>query len=65
MAGVELMGTIEIAKILGITKQRVNQLALTDDFPKPLAKLSAGRIWDRADVEKWAAETGRTIHPLS
>ena len=55
----ELVGVAEIAELLGVTRQRVHQLAKTADFPKPLAELSAGAIWDKADVEVWARATGR------
>ena len=62
VAPVELVGTAEIASMLGVTRQRVNAIVAThDDFPKPIAELAAGRIWDRADVEAWAARHGREI----
>lgn len=55
------MGVAEIAEMLGITRQGVDKLVRTrDDFPPPLAVLTAGRIWRREDVERWARETGRT-----
>jgi Prophage CP4-57 regulatory protein (AlpA). len=57
MAG--LMGLTEIAELLGVSTQRVDQLAATDDFPEPFAILAAGRIWTRADIEGWAKRTGR------
>jgi predicted DNA-binding transcriptional regulator AlpA len=53
------MGTKEIAELLGVTNQRVDQLARRADFPEPVAVLAAGRIWQRADVEVWARRTGR------
>jgi hypothetical protein len=56
----DLVGAAEIAEMLELTKQRVNQLATSDPkFPKPVAELTAGRIWKRADIEKWARSTGR------
>ena len=55
----QLMGTSEIAELLGVTNQRVDQLARRTDFPEPVAVLAAGRIWNRADVEAWARRTGR------
>lgn len=52
----DLMGTHEIAELLGVSRQRVDELARTDDaFPEPAARLKAGRVWNRADVERWAA----------
>lgn len=53
------MGLTEIAEMLGVSRQRIDQLAHTDDFPEPVAELAAGRIWERADVEAWARATGR------
>jgi hypothetical protein len=56
----DLVGTAEIAEMLGITRQRVNAIVQThDDFPEPVAVLSAGRIWMRSDVLAWAKRTGR------
>jgi prophage regulatory protein len=55
----DLVGVAEIAELLGVTTQRVDQLARTDEFPAPVAVISAGRIWKRTDVEKWARARGR------
>jgi hypothetical protein len=57
---VDLVGVAEIAAMLGLTRQRVNAIVQThSDFPKPVAELSAGRIWFRKDIEAWARRTGR------
>ena len=56
---VDLVGAAEIAEMLDVTRQRVDQLARTDGFPAPVAELTAGRIWERADIFAWVAETGR------
>jgi predicted DNA-binding transcriptional regulator AlpA len=50
-----LLGVAEIAQMLGLTRQRVNQLIQDPDFPTPEAELSAGRIWTREAIEGWAA----------
>jgi predicted DNA-binding transcriptional regulator AlpA len=57
----ELVGLTEIAGMLGVSPQRVDQLAATEAFPEPVADLAAGRVWKRADIEKWAKATGREI----
>ncbi len=58
--GVEhLVGVAEIAEMLEVTRQRVDQLVREPEFPAPEAILSAGRIWRREDVEAWATRTGR------
>jgi predicted DNA-binding transcriptional regulator AlpA len=53
------MGTTEIAKLLGVSRQRVGQLAQAESFPEPVARLAAGPIWESADIERWAREAGR------
>jgi hypothetical protein len=45
--------------MLGLSRQRVNQLIQSPDFPAPEAELSAGRIWTREAIERWAA-----THPV-
>jgi ATP-dependent Clp protease ATP-binding subunit ClpC len=51
-----LLGASELAALLGVSRQRADQLASTyPDFPKPAAELAAGRIWARDDVEAWLA----------
>lgn len=61
------MGVAEIAKMLGISRQRVHAISgHSDTFPRPVADLSAGKIWLRSDVEVWARAQGRPIgrqHP--
>ena len=48
------VGVVEIAEMLGVSRQRVNQLMHTyADFPEPMAELAMGRLWHRADIENW------------
>ena len=43
----------EIADYLGVTQQRVSQLAVGGGFPRP--RIVAGRrLWKRSVVERWA-----------
>lgn len=50
-----LVGLSEIASMLGVTRQRASQLVRDyEDFPSPVAQLSAGRIWETAAVSAWA-----------
>ena len=58
----DLVGVAEIADMLGISRQRVNAIVQThDDFPEPVAELSAGRIWLREEILDWARRTGREV----
>ncbi|WP_223162774.1 helix-turn-helix transcriptional regulator [Nocardioides antri] len=54
-----LMGVAEIAELLGVTRQRVHQLRQLDGFPEPTSELAIGLVWESADIERWARETGR------
>jgi predicted DNA-binding transcriptional regulator AlpA len=56
---IRLMGTSEIAKLLGVSRQRANQLAQREGFPEPIARLAAGPIWEAGAVEQWARDAGR------
>ena len=53
------MGTAEVAEFLGLSRGRVTQLAQSEDFPAPIARLAAGPVWELAEIEQWARETGR------
>jgi predicted DNA-binding transcriptional regulator AlpA len=51
-----LVGTAEIAVMLGVSRQRVSQLIESyEDFPEPEVELSAARVWSRTAVETWIA----------
>ncbi|MFI1995315.1 helix-turn-helix transcriptional regulator [Actinoplanes sp. NPDC020271] len=47
------VGSREIAIRLGLSRQRIQQLADRDDFPAPLRELKMGRIWWEHEVEEW------------
>ena len=49
----DLMGVAEVAQFLGVSKQRVTQLAKTKDFPAPARELSATRIWLGPEIERF------------
>lgn len=54
------MGSSEIGREFGVSRQRVNQITAKPGFPEPYDVLSMGKIWQRAEVEKWARDHGRT-----
>lgn len=56
-----MVSTAEIARLLGVTRQRVQQLAKTPAFPRPAATLGMGNVWHTADIRAWASETGRRL----
>ena len=56
----DLVGLTEIAERLGVSRQRADQIVRTDPaFPEPAAVITAGRIWRRSDVERWARKARR------
>lgn len=59
-----LVGPAEIGRMLGVSRQRVQQLAARDDWPEPFATLARGRVWERAAIEAWARDHGRVIRDL-
>lgn len=50
----KLAGISEVARALGITKQRVSTLSKRTDFPAPLARLSSGPVWRVGDISTFA-----------
>lgn len=55
-----LVGIAEIAQMFGVTRQGVHKIIRThDDFPAPVAVISAGHVYERVAVEKWARKMGR------
>ncbi|WP_232344000.1 helix-turn-helix transcriptional regulator [Actinoplanes awajinensis] len=48
-----LMGAREIADRMGLSRQRVQQLAERPDFPAPVALLRMGRVWRTTEIESW------------
>lgn len=49
-----VLGTHEIAEMLGVTRSRVNQMARErGGLPRPLGVLHMGKVWRRSDIEAW------------
>lgn len=60
----ELMGAAEIARLLGVSRQRVQQLVNTPGFPEPAAVLQMGKVWHGEQVRAWVdTHRTRTPHP--
>jgi predicted DNA-binding transcriptional regulator AlpA len=50
---IRLAGAHEVRELLGVSRQRVYQLAARADFPKPIATLAQGKLWLLGDIEQW------------
>ena len=59
-----LVGAREIELMLGVSRQRVQQLVHHPDFPQPVERLAMGAVWRRRDVIAWAVRTGRRINDI-
>lgn len=57
----ELGGMAELARLLSLSRQRVQQLANKEGFPEPVAVLEMGKIWHLRDVRQWADRTNRAM----
>ncbi len=57
----DLVGAAEAALLLGVSRQRVGQLAERADFPAPIARLSAGPVWTRISIEAFDQSWSRKI----
>lgn len=56
----DLVTTAEAARRLGVSRQRVAQLADEhDDFPRPLGRVGQAVVYRWSDVQAWAAERER------
>ncbi len=56
----ELMGVYEIAQAAGVSPQAVtNWVVRFADFPKPLATLASGSVWNAVEIGAWLERTGR------
>ena len=51
-----LLGTSEVAVVLGVSKQRIHALRKNKKFPQPIATLAATPIWDKRDITAFLAE---------
>ena len=51
-----LMGTAEIAKAMGVGRQRAYQISRQKGFPDPVDTLEMGAVWAAEDVEAWIRE---------
>jgi predicted DNA-binding transcriptional regulator AlpA len=60
-----LAGMVELARLFGLSRQRIQQLAVRRGFPEPLASLEMGKVWWLPEVLDWAIRTNRSTPGLS
>jgi len=47
---VKTFGAAEVAKMLGVRRQRVSQLTAEPDFAEPWLRLRIGKVWLASDI---------------
>src|SRR3990172_7177953 len=52
-------GVTEVARMLGVSRQRVAELRKRDDFPEPIAELAAGPVWKMFNLPRFVEEWPR------
>lgn len=52
-------GVSEVAKLLGVSRQRVFELRTRGDFPAPVADLAAGPVWRLSTLKRFISEWPR------
>jgi hypothetical protein len=57
----ELVTAAEIGRRLGLTRQRVQQLANEAGFPEPLGRVGHYIVYRWRDIEAWAQSNGRPV----
>lgn len=61
--GPVILGANETAALLGISRQRLDQLQDRPDFPKPIERLASGSVWFTAAIQRfqrrWPRQPGR------
>jgi hypothetical protein len=51
-----LLGSQEVAELLGLTREGVRQRRLREDFPAPIQTLACGPIWERSQIVDYARQ---------
>jgi len=60
----KLVGVAEMALMLGVTRQRVQQLTKRPDFPAPAQRFIMGNAWRLVDFTDWAKADGRKLNKI-
>lgn len=56
-----LLTRLEIAYRLGISRERVRQLTLHPDFPRPVGHVGRAAAWQHDEIADWARRKGRRL----
>jgi predicted DNA-binding transcriptional regulator AlpA len=59
VARLDILGTAEVAEVLGVGRSTVRAWITRGHLPKPDAQLQATPVWRRSTIERWASTHGR------
>jgi hypothetical protein len=51
----KLLRVSDIARLLGVSPQRADQVRHRADFPAPVDRWTRGDLWAASDVRRWAS----------
>lgn len=46
----DILGTSEVAEVLGVSKQRIHALRKMAEFPEPFKVLASTPLWDKKEI---------------
>lgn len=52
----DALSVSDIGRLYGVSTITAHRYTLRPGFPEPLAETTGGRVWLRADVERWGRE---------
>jgi hypothetical protein len=59
----QLLGVTEVARLLGVTRQRASAIQTSAGFPAPVARLATGPVWTLPSIsrflDEWTRKGGR------
>lgn len=47
----DILGTSEVAAVLGVSKQRIHALRKDKRFPTPFKSIASSPLWDKREVD--------------
>jgi len=59
--GRRMLGPGDLSPLLGVSRQRMKELAAQAWFPAPAVQLSRSAVWKMGDIQQMASQTGRTL----
>lgn len=49
----DILGTSEVAQVLGVSKQRIHALRKDQRFPTPFKHIASTPLWDKREIDSF------------